>query len=116
MTETTVESLVGEELSAVRFVRDYVEFHFDGPVLRALASPQLQVAGTRLVDSEGGWRDALCSLIGHVVRRVDAREDVHIQLEFATGAVLTVPLAGNHPCPEGAHFQPSVTAPVQVWN
>ena len=32
-------SLVGLEISAVCFVRDYVELHFDGPVLRALSRP-----------------------------------------------------------------------------
>ncbi|KOU33547.1 hypothetical protein [Streptomyces sp. WM6378] len=31
--------LVGREVSAVCFVRDYVELHFDGPVLRALSNP-----------------------------------------------------------------------------
>jgi len=30
------DDLVDEELSAVCFVRDYVEFQFDGPTLRAL--------------------------------------------------------------------------------
>lgn len=31
--------LVGREISAVCFVRDYVELHFDGPILRALTNP-----------------------------------------------------------------------------
>ncbi|WP_326836416.1 hypothetical protein VSH64_16135 [Amycolatopsis rhabdoformis] len=31
--------LVGRRVSAVCSVRDYVELHFDGPVLRALADP-----------------------------------------------------------------------------
>lgn len=31
--------LIGREISAVCFVCDYVELHFDGPVLRALANP-----------------------------------------------------------------------------
>ncbi|MFC1439079.1 hypothetical protein ABUW04_12475 [Streptacidiphilus sp. N1-10] len=34
-----LQMLVGREISAVCFVRDYVEMHFDGPVLRALADP-----------------------------------------------------------------------------
>lgn len=34
-----LEMLVGLEISAVCFVRDYVELHFDGPVLRALTNP-----------------------------------------------------------------------------
>ncbi|MBD0740867.1 hypothetical protein BG418_05160 [Streptomyces sp. CBMA152] len=31
--------LLGREVSDVCFVRDYVELHFDGPVLRALSDP-----------------------------------------------------------------------------
>ena len=31
--------LVGQEVSAVCFVRDYVELHFDGPIVRALTDP-----------------------------------------------------------------------------
>lgn len=31
--------LVSREVSAVCFARDYVELHFDGPVLRALTNP-----------------------------------------------------------------------------
>ena len=34
-------SLVGDELSAICFVRDYVELHFDGPVLRLMGSVSL---------------------------------------------------------------------------
>lgn len=34
-----LQMLVGLEISAVCFVRDYVELHFDGPILRALSDP-----------------------------------------------------------------------------
>jgi hypothetical protein len=36
---TPLRLLVGREISAVCFVRDHVELHFDGPVLRALTNP-----------------------------------------------------------------------------
>lgn len=35
----SLQLLVCREISAVSFVRDYVELHFDGPVLRALTNP-----------------------------------------------------------------------------
>lgn len=41
--------LVGPEVSAVCFVRDCVELHFDGPVVRALSNP-FGLYGCR------GWR------------------------------------------------------------
>ena len=34
-----IKDLIGLELSAVCYVRDYVELHFDGPILRCLADP-----------------------------------------------------------------------------
>ncbi|MEV3982138.1 hypothetical protein [Nonomuraea sp. NPDC049758] len=59
--------LVGREVSAVCFVRDHVELHFDGVILRALADP-FGLYGCR------GWRfphgDApvvLRHYIGHVI-------------------------------------------------
>ena len=39
MASSPFDILIGEQLSAVSFVQDYVEFHFDGPVLRALTNP-----------------------------------------------------------------------------
>jgi hypothetical protein len=44
-----LQLLVGREVSAVCFVRDYVELHFDGPILRALTNP-FGMYGCR------GWR------------------------------------------------------------
>ncbi len=40
-----IERIVGEQLCAVSFVQDYVEFHFDGPVIRALAAPIVKEDG-----------------------------------------------------------------------
>ncbi|MBL1081806.1 hypothetical protein JK359_07390 [Streptomyces actinomycinicus] len=45
-SEDPLQLLMGLEVSAVSFVRDYVELHFDGPVLRALSDP-LGVYGGR---------------------------------------------------------------------
>ena len=116
-SERTVESLAGEELAAVSFVRDYVEFHFDGPVLRALTNPRVEDGGTTAEFPAPGSRDAFCALIGRTVRSVDAQDGVHIRLTFEDGAVLTVPLdEASRLGPEGAHFQATLTAPVQVWD
>jgi hypothetical protein len=115
--ERSIESLAGQELSAVSFVRDYVEFHFDGPVLRALTNPRVELDRKSASFPEPGARDLLCMLIGRTVREVTASDGVHIRLTFEDGAVLTVPLdEESHVGPEGAHFQSHLTAPVQVWN
>lgn len=102
----SVEALVGEELSTVAFVRDYVEFGFDGPVLRALAEPVLHVATARIVFPGPGSRDSLCALIGHAVRAATVQEDVAITLSFEDGSTLEIPLSGPVPGGEYAHFIP----------
>lgn len=86
-----LESLVGEELSAVSFVRDYVEFHFDGPLIRALNNPLANVGGKAVLFPEAGSRDALCSFVGKTVTRVKFKEHVELSLAFDNGQI-TIPL------------------------
>ncbi|MFD3700967.1 hypothetical protein ACFWUZ_33370 [Streptomyces sp. NPDC058646] len=38
-SDDPLQLLMGLDVSAVSFVRDYVELHFDGPILRALGDP-----------------------------------------------------------------------------
>jgi hypothetical protein len=99
------ESLRGEPMNAVSFVMDYVEFHFNGQVLRALSSPELQLGSTRIIFPEAGSRDALCSLIGDIVVGIDLAEDASLKLAFQSGARLTMPLDLAHRIgPEALHF------------
>ena len=115
--ERSIESLVGEQLSAVSFVQVYVELHFDGPVIRALTNPIIDTPAGRCRFPGAGSRDALCSLIARRVERVEHRDDVHLQLDFGGGHTLTVPLdPASYLSVEAMHFQSSPTAPVQVWN
>lgn len=112
-----IESLAGEQLSAVSFVQDYVELHFDGPVVRALTNPVVDTPEGRWHFPDAGSRDALCSLIACRVERVEHREDVHLRLDFGGGRTLTVPLdRESYPGPEAMHYQSSPTALAQVWN
>jgi hypothetical protein len=100
--------LVGEELSAVAFVRDYVEFIFDGPVLRALTNPVFEADGLRVQFPDPGSRDALCSLIGAMVRELTIRYDDRIELRIDGGHTLTIPLdAASRLGPEAAHYVPA---------
>src|SRR5258708_3883111 len=103
---STVQSLVGEELSEVGFVRDYVELHFDGPVLRCLTKPVVESPSGRFVFPESGSRDALCSVIGGTVTAVSVQEHISIALEFSGGQKITVPLDdASRVGPEAAHYQ-----------
>lgn len=83
--------LVGRELSAVCMVRDYVEFHFDGPVVRALTNPRGRFG-------EWGWkfpeRDAPSAMrlfIGKKVTNVELVEGVRLLLAFGAEHI-SIPL------------------------
>lgn len=76
-----LQLLVGREISAVCFVRDYVELHFDGPVLRALANP-FGLYGCR------GWRFpegqspvVMLSYIGTVIDHCELVPDRYLAVD-----------------------------------
>ena len=107
--------IVGEQLSSVAFVQDYVELHFDGPVIRAFSAPIVSDETGTIRFPGAGSRDKLCSLIGRTVSSFELLADVELRLSLGT-AELIVPLdAARTVGPEAMHFQDSVTAPVQIW-
>lgn len=111
-----LSDLVGEEISAVCFVRDYVEFHFDGSILRSLSNPSVFVHGTKHRFPEAGSRDALCRVIGSAVRAVNLEEQRALKVTTTDDCEITIPLdAKNLRGPEAMHFVPQLNGPIQVW-
>ena len=107
--------LVDEELSAVCFVRDYVEFHFDGPVLRAISNPLVMSGGAISRYPAPGSRDHLCELIGSTVKSILIRENDACEIVTSTGKIV-IPLdPDSRRDPEAMHFVPGVNMPVSVW-
>lgn len=108
----SLKLLIDEELSSVCFVRDYVEFHFDGPILRALSRPDLKDA----VEMTGGpwWRDRLCSLIGQKVYSVSINKDV-LSLYFSNDSILEMSVLPQPPSYEAIHFVPTGLGSIEIW-
>src|SRR5262245_57755285 len=73
--------LIGKKVTAVAFVHDCVEFHFDGLVLRSLVDPSVAVGEAVYRFPQPGSRDALCMVIGSTVQSLEV---VDGQLEFTT--------------------------------
>ena len=108
--------LVGEELSAVCFVRDYVELHFDGPLLRALTNIEVTRPDIRKTFPEPGSRDAICALIGMRITSLDMRASHGVCITFEDSSAILIPLATDAESgPEAAHFVPGENAPIQIW-
>ncbi len=115
MSGSDLASLVGEQLNGVCFVMDYVEFTFNGPILRALTPPVVRTACRDLSFGEPGSFEALYSLIGAQVSRVIESDD-ELGLIFEDGRQVIIPLRDElRSGPEAAHFVPGPDAPIVVW-
>ena len=66
--EHPLQPIVGESLSAVTFVMDYVQMAFNGACLTALTLPTVCFEDRVWAPNEPGWRDTLCGRLGVVVR------------------------------------------------
>jgi hypothetical protein len=111
-----LDSLLGCAASAVCFVRDYVEIHFDGPIVRCISDPEVARGGKTVRFPEVGSRDALCELIGRNLEAVEETEDVVMEFHFEGGYSLTIFLDSEHRINgEAAHFVPGPGQPISVW-
>src|SRR2546421_1947172 len=84
-----IGQIVGEQLSAVSFVQDYVEFH--GPVIRAFAGPIVEERGDTVRFPAPSSRDKLCSLIARSVSSFELIDALELRIRLG-GADLIVPL------------------------
>lgn len=83
--------LVGREVSAVSFVRDYVELHFDGPVVRAISEPLGMWGCSAWRFPKGQSLERLHAYIGLIVDDFVLQPGQYAQLAFGEHS-FTVPL------------------------
>jgi hypothetical protein len=88
----TLDELKGRELSAVVFVRDYLQLQFDGPYLNVFVWPQVMSDGTTFDFGVPGYKDALCELIAKTVAGVFEKTGRTLQLFFSDGSIVEVSL------------------------
>src|SRR5690242_12512985 len=87
----TLQDLQGESLSDVTFVMDYLQFGFSGSTITAYSRPTAETGGSSYRFPAAGSRDALCSFIGHTLRRISIEPEKRIVLAFDSG-VVEIPL------------------------
>lgn len=116
MTENSIETLRGAELNAVSFVMDYIEFHFNGPVLRALTRPTVELDGVPHRLGDPGSRDAACALIGSAVEDALLYEGHLLEIRLSGNNRLLIPLDETTPeVPDAIEFVPSYGQAVQIF-
>jgi hypothetical protein len=60
--EKSLQMLIGEQLSAVTFVQDYLQLQFDGPRLTVFSHPVVMLGDKTFHWGKPGFRDALCTI------------------------------------------------------
>jgi hypothetical protein len=117
MTNASFEPLtivLGEELSAVTFVADYVQLWFDGPCLSAYSLPIVSVGGMSYRWGEPGYRDALCGCIGKRVASTEYTEKERIRLDLSDGSSILMSLrSGDYEGPEAATLTDRLVSPTR---
>lgn len=87
--------LIGEGLSSVTFVVDYVQLRFNGPPLNLYVWPRIRTRGHILQRPDARYAGTLIGLIGVRVSAVDELLDQGLALDFDDGTRLTIPLDGS---------------------
>lgn len=91
--ESALQEIVGEKLSAVTFVMDYVQLAFDGPMINAYTWPTVHVGSHAFRRSDPAYRDELCARIA--IQVVAARARDAIEITFADGSTIRISLRAN---------------------
>jgi hypothetical protein len=85
--------LVGEDLSGVVFVRDYVQLQFDPPPSLNAGTPvTVHSRGGRATLGEEAFANLIIGQIGKVVRSASIQPDVALVIEFDDGSTISVSL------------------------
>lgn len=108
--------LENEQLSAVTFVQDYVQFHFDGPCLTAYVWPHIVNHKGSITLELPGYRDALCERIGKIVVNAFEEPGERLVIVFADDVTLEVSLKeADREGPEAAMFDDQTGKSWNVW-
>jgi hypothetical protein len=92
--EQPLKSIIGQQLSAIVFIMDYVQLQFGGlrPMLTAITLPTVEVDNGIFGPHSSGYRDRLCDRITKYVRMATVNEREAIRIEFDDGAVFAISL------------------------
>jgi hypothetical protein len=75
------KAIVGEPLSMVTFVWDYVQLGFDGCGFNVMCPMSIRTPSDSVRSGAAGFRDRLCELIGQIVLEVEI-SDTTVEISF----------------------------------
>ncbi|CAN5488360.1 hypothetical protein BH10ACI1_BH10ACI1_06890 [soil metagenome] len=86
--------LIGEQLSAVVFVMDYLQLQFNGAILTVLNPISVKVNNKKYQLGDLAFRDSLCERISHIVKNVLLSED-RLKIDFNDSSVFIISLKAD---------------------
>ena len=103
-----LSEIVGQELTAVEFVTDYLQLRFEGPLLTLYEWPSVLMSEYSLSFGEPGYRDALCAQIGDAVEEAALEEGDSLTLRLENGTVFALSLREEDmSVPEAGLYSPT---------
>jgi hypothetical protein len=91
--DEALKRLVGEQLSSVEFVQDYLQLRFDSPCLTVYGCVHHVIRNQSSISwGQPGYRDTLCGLIAHQIRKTELLSGDKISLTFDNESVWSMSL------------------------
>lgn len=117
MKTTSLEDLIGQRLTSVTFIHDYVQLGFENYYGMSIFNPIRLMGRTGEIDeSQFGFKDSLCGFINHTVSNVEYEQEKRAAFVFDDGGVVSIGLAErDYSGPEALVLQSGVKdAPILV--
>lgn len=98
MKDILKSKLIGEQLSSVEFVQDYVQLHFDGRTITTYVWPEVTFGKEAFSFGQESYRNKLCDLIGLEIKDLYYQEKDFLALVFKnTNGVIRLNLDPKNP-------------------
>ncbi len=112
-----LELIENLELAGITFIRDYIQFLFDGPLLNTYTLPFIKNQNKTFTSTDYGYYDTLCSLIGKkIIFAYEDHEDEKIAIKFENDVELFVSLKlEDRECVEAAMLRIEPEGTWEVW-
>jgi hypothetical protein len=107
-TETDLsKQVVGEQLSGVTFVMDYLQLQFNPPpTINAYTAVTVFSNGKSFVSGDDQFRNRLCEQITKIVKSVVIRSEEGFLITFEDGSVISISLKpSDYVGPEALEFR-----------
>ncbi|GAA4439067.1 hypothetical protein GCM10023091_20720 [Ravibacter arvi] len=105
------------ELVGITFIRDYIQFLFDGPVLNTYTLPLIKNQNKIITSADFGYYDTLCSLINQkILSAYEDENEEKIAIKFESDIEFFVSLKSeDRNCVEAVMLQLETDGEWNVW-